>query len=127
MDMIKTNTTPNIKRAAGKPAAKSKRPTAARQTRKQSVRPAATPSVTFALYKPDAERVFLSGAFNGWSPESTPLTRQPNRDWQATVPLAPGRYEYKFVVDGKWMLDPRAPHCAPNEFGSLNSVIEVKA
>ena len=41
--------------------------------------------------------------------------------------LPPGRYEYKFVIDGKWKIDPRAHQFSPNSFGTLNSVIEVKA
>jgi 1,4-alpha-glucan branching enzyme len=81
--------------------------------------------VTFAVYEPRAGEVFVSGAFNDWQP--TPLSRTGNRDWKATVSLVPGRYEYKFVVDGKWKVDPRSQQFSPNAFGTLNSVIEVKA
>jgi 1,4-alpha-glucan branching enzyme len=81
--------------------------------------------VTFAVYEPKAEQVLVSGAFNDW--QGTPLTRHANRDWKTTVALAPGRHEYKFIVDGKWKIDPRASHSTPNAFGTLNSVIEVKA
>ena len=41
------------------------------------------------------------------------------------VKLKPGRYRYKFVVDGEWTLDPRNEKCEGNTFGSLDSVIEV--
>jgi len=81
--------------------------------------------VTFAVYEPRAEQVFVCGAFNDW--QAAPLTRQENRDWKTTLALAPGRYEYKFVVDGKWKIDPRAAHSTPNGLGSLNSVVEVTA
>ena len=81
--------------------------------------------VTFAVYEPRAEQVFVSGVFNDW--QATPLTREGNRDWKATVSLVPGRYEYKFVVDGQWKIDPRSHHTSANGFGTLNSVIEVKA
>ena len=83
--------------------------------------------VTFAVYEPRAEQVFLCGAFNGWSPNATPLTRKENRDWKTTLALAPGSYEYKFVVDGNWKLDPRTWETVSNDFGTLNSVVEVKA
>ena len=83
--------------------------------------------VTFAVYEPRAEQVFLCGAFNGWSPDATPLERKQNRDWKTTLSLAPGRYEYKFVIDGKWRPDPRAWETVSNGFGTLNSIVEVKA
>jgi len=100
----------------------------AKAVAKGSTAPAsAQREVTFAVYEPTAEQVFISGAFNGWSAEATPLTREPNRDWKAKLALPPGRHEYKFVVDGKWKIDPRAHQFSPNGFGTLNSVIEVKA
>ena len=83
--------------------------------------------ITFAVYEPRAEQVFVCGPFNGWSPSATPLTRKENRDWKATIALPPGRHEYKFVVDGKWKPDPRGVETVPNAFGTLNSVVEVKA
>jgi 1,4-alpha-glucan branching enzyme len=45
--------------------------------------------------------------------------------WSITVPLAPGRYEYKFLVDGRtWWNDPAAP-TVPNVWGSENSYVDV--
>jgi 1,4-alpha-glucan branching enzyme len=123
----KTNNKSDIKSAAKRPTPRTKRSTTPARVRQSSTPARVTPEVTFALYKPDAERVFLSGPFNGWFMEATPLNRQPNRDWNVTVALPAGRHEYKFVVDGRWMIDPRGSHFVPNDFGSLNSVIEVKA
>jgi len=46
--------------------------------------------------------------------------------WAVTVPLAPGRYRYAFVVDGKrWQPDPSAPPAPDDEFGSPSSVVTV--
>jgi hypothetical protein len=86
-----------------------------------------TLSVSFALHKPDAQRVSLCGDFNGWSPTATPMKRHDDGHWGTTVALAPGRYQYKFVVDGEWIADPAAQKNVPNEHGSLNSVVEVRA
>lgn len=86
-----------------------------------------TLSVSFALHKPDAKRVSLCGDFNGWSPTATPMKRHDDGHWGTTVALAPGRYQYKFIVDGEWIPDPAAQKNVPNEHGSLNSVIEVRA
>ena len=74
-----------------------------------------------------AKRVSLSGDFNGWSPDATPMQRYDDGHWETTVELAPGRYQYKLIVDGEWIVDPAAQKNVPNEHGSLNSVIEVRA
>jgi hypothetical protein len=86
-----------------------------------------TLSVRFALHKPDAKGVSLCGEFNGWSPNATSMKRHNDGHWETTVALAPGRYQYKFLADGDWLLDPAAQKNVPNEHGSLNSVIEVLA
>ncbi|MFT4639302.1 MAG: hypothetical protein ACI8T1_002627 [Verrucomicrobiales bacterium] len=38
----------------------------------------------------------------------------------------PGRYEYKFVINGEWSADVHCPHWVLNEFETLNSVLIVK-
>jgi hypothetical protein len=43
-----------------------------------------------------------------------------------TVDVTPGRYEYKFVLDGKWIHDPDVPGVITNTFGTLNSIAYVK-
>ncbi len=73
------------------------------------------------------KRVSLSGDFNGWSPDATPMKRYDDGHWETTVELAPGRYEYKFVRDGVWMPDLLAHENVLNPHGTLNSVIEVRA
>ena len=45
--------------------------------------------------------------------------------YTATVKLAPGRYEYKFVIDGVWCADPENLDFVQNDHGTLNSVIVV--
>jgi hypothetical protein len=84
-------------------------------------------TVSFALLEPNAKRVALCGDFNGWSPSATPMKRDKDGHWAKTVSLAPGRYQYKFVVDGQWMPDPQAHESVWNYHGTLNSVLEVPA
>jgi len=83
--------------------------------------------VTFVLPEPEARHVALAGEFNNWSPDATPMKRQADGLWETTLALAPGRYEYKFVVDGQWIPDPRARESVGNQQGTLNSVVEVHA
>jgi len=83
--------------------------------------------VTFAVVDPGARQVSLSGDFNDWSPDATPMKLRQEGRWEATVQLAPGRYQYKFVVNGHWIPDPQARETVWNQHGTLNSVIEVRA
>jgi len=82
-------------------------------------------NVSFTLLRPSASQVSLCGEFNGWSPEAGPMTRHDDGHWEAIVALRPGRYEYKFLVDGEWLPDPGVEQTIQNGYGSLNSVIEV--
>ena len=83
--------------------------------------------VSLVLLDLGATRVSLGGDFNGWASDTTPLKRDGSGHWEATVELAPGRYEYKFMVDGEWVPDPLAREQVWNQYGTLNSVVEVRA
>jgi hypothetical protein len=82
-------------------------------------------NVTFVLFEPNAKQVSLCGEFNGWSINATPMKRDDAGHWETTVALAPGRHEYKFVVDGNWIHDPLARVNVWNQKGTLNSVAQV--
>ena len=84
--------------------------------------------VTFALQIDKAKEVYLCGDFNDWSPTAVRMIRKEgNGRWERRLTLPPGRYEYKFIVDGEWTADPAAQQGAVNRFGSINSVVEVRA
>ena len=73
-----------------------------------------------------ADRVALCGEFNDWSPESTALGHQDDGSWSVTVPLAPGTYRYKYLLDGEtWENGSDAARYEENAYGTLDSVIEV--
>lgn len=84
-------------------------------------------SVRFEVAAPGAAQVALVGDFNDWNPAATPLRASRHHGvWSVTVPIAPGRHEYAFVVDGeRWIPDPHAPRAAAADFGSANSVVTV--
>jgi len=83
--------------------------------------------VPFVLAKPEAKFVSLSGDFNGWSANGTPMKQHSPGRWEATIDLPPGRYQYKFIMDGQWIPDPLARENVRNPHGTLNSVVEVRA
>jgi hypothetical protein len=72
----------------------------------------------------DAKRVYLAGDFNGWSPNAFPMKKEGNK-WIAPVHLSPGKHLYKFVIDGKWVIDPANKLWEQNEHGTGNSVIWI--
>jgi len=82
--------------------------------------------VQFEYYAPQARQVELAGTFNGWKPASAPLKKDREGKWKATLNLAPGRYEYRYLVDGAWQNDQRPVECVPNAYGSWNCVIEIQ-
>ncbi len=65
--------------------------------------------VTFALKgHSDAAEVSVAGTFNSWAPGAVPLVRRDDA-WVGEVEAEPGRHAYKFIVDGRWILDPANP------------------
>ena len=81
--------------------------------------------VKFALTGEKGRQVYVAGTFNNWDPTKTRMTWKAGV-YTAVVWLPRGRYEYKFVVDGVWQMDPQCQEWAPNGLGSLNSVIVVQ-
>src|SRR5215207_9797761 len=73
----------------------------------------------------EASLVVLTGTFNAWS-QSQLLFAREGDEWVCRVDLDPGVYQYKFIVDGDWLLDPSNPDTAEDEAGNVNNVLEVK-
>lgn len=86
-----------------------------------------TKKVVFQLNAPNMNNVTLTGDFNGWSQTGISMKKEKTGLWKTEIELKAGRYEYKFIVDGKWWTDPANKHTAINSFGDVNSVIEVSA
>jgi 1,4-alpha-glucan branching enzyme len=96
----------------------------------KTLNPIAFDKASFICPSNGAQGVFLAGSFNDWDPTRTPMERQDDGSWQTELELVPGRYEYKFVVDGAWCCEPgradaECADCVPNPFGTMNRVIDV--
>ena len=76
---------------------------------------------------PGAKEVYVAGDFNGWDPKARRMrrTRKGSDVFVVRLDLSPGRYEFKYVVDGEWVCDPNLPR-VPNAFGTENSVLIVE-
>lgn len=82
-------------------------------------------SVELKIHAPEAKKVIVAGDFNKWEVSSLKAKKENNGTWTAKLSLAPGRYEYKFLIDGNWHNDPACQGCVPNAFGSKNCVVIV--
>jgi len=82
----------------------------------------------FSFEDPVAATVHLAGEFNGWSQDGSPMSDSDGDGiWTVALELSPGRYEYKFVVDGvRWVADPGNPETVADPYGGRNSVIAVE-
>lgn len=83
--------------------------------------------VTFSFVAPDAQSVQVAGDFTAWNSGPVALKKQKDGVWKKVVSLEPGRYEYRYLVDGQWQDDPNCPTRVPNTFGSENCVCVVTA
>jgi len=81
--------------------------------------------VVFAFDAPGAREVHLAGDFNGWEVEG-PQMEAAGRRWKSVLKLDPGRYRYRYVVDGEWQNDPLNAEVEPAPFGGYNSVVVVR-
>lgn len=81
--------------------------------------------IAFQYTADSAENVFLSGTFNNWDQKGNPLKKNSSGQWTTALKLVPGKYEYRFIVDGTWECDQQQVECVPNTFGSWNSVVTV--
>jgi len=80
--------------------------------------------VVIRLYT-DAKRVFIAGTFNNWNEKDTEAYFVEDGIWEAVLELNPGIYEYKFIVDGNWVIDPNAFAYVDDGFGGKNGAFEV--
>lgn len=72
--------------------------------------------------KSKPEKVNLFGQFNSWNRQNIPMTETEPGVFRVDIPLDPGRYEYKFFVDAKEIIDSLNTLIVPNGMGDYNSV-----
>lgn len=79
----------------------------------------------FRLAAPAAESVKLAADFTDWDKSPLDLIKGEDGIWFIIVPLLPGQYAYRYLVDGLWHDDPQPVQLAPNPFGTMNAVVCV--
>ncbi len=114
----------NKKSSASSPTTKSKAAASKAKSAKSTKKPDAKRcSVTFTMFAPNAQTVDIAGSFNDW--KLKPLKKGRDGNWKVNLRPKPGHYEYKFVVDHQWITDPANPESVRDEYGNVNSVIEL--
>ena len=93
--------------------------------KKPAAKKAATKAVKFTVHGDKGHTVYLAGEFNKWNPTAKKMAFK-NGVYSATVKLAAGTYQYKFVIDGTWCSDPENVNSVANDQGTFNSVVTVK-
>ncbi len=82
--------------------------------------------VEFTFHAPEAKKVCIAGKFNDWSTTSMPMKKSKNGTWRIRIKLSPGKYEYKYFVDGAWASDLPCAEQVPNPYGTYNCAITVQ-
>lgn len=84
------------------------------------------PMVDFAFAPPagtSPKDVSVAGEFNGWAAGANPMVRGDDGTFALKMPVMPGTWSYKLVVDGEWISDPANPRTNSSGYG--NSILEV--
>jgi chromosome partitioning protein len=82
--------------------------------------------VVFTIEAPAAQEAYVVGEFNGWQINTqSRLHRNNSGSWEKRMKLSPGRYRYKFIIDGEWTTDIHNQKYEINDFGAFDSLIEV--
>ena len=88
--------------------------------------PSLTGNTTFTLAgHTDAEAVAIYGSFNDWMQTKNYCLKQAD-GWVCHIDLAPGKYTYKFLVDGIALNDPTNTATEDDGNGHADSVIVIK-
>ena len=82
--------------------------------------------VTFQITATPQSEVYLAGTFNNWDPKRHKMkdTRDTGK-YSIALVLPKGEHEYKFIINGNWVVDPECQNWVRNSLGTLNSVVKV--
>ncbi|MFH0917541.1 MAG: AAA family ATPase [Candidatus Omnitrophota bacterium] len=81
--------------------------------------------VVLKVNAPEAKEVYLAGEFNNWKLDENSRMEQDNGCWSKRLSLNHGKYRYRFVIDGNWSEDAANPLTQLNNYGTLDSLLEI--
>jgi len=76
----------------------------------------------------DVVELYLCGEFNGWQVKGIPFTLESDGTWVAKLVLDAGKsYRFRYHDNqGRWLNDREADAYVPNDFGSDDSVLDLR-
>lgn len=80
----------------------------------------------FVIYQPDARSVSVTGSFTDW--RAAPM-EQAGRSgyWEIVLDIPPGEHRFSYILDdGRQVPDPTIPIREPDDFGGVNSILNVE-
>ena len=78
---------------------------------------------TFRLSAEPGADVAVCGSFNNWKP--VPMREPKPGKFARRFRLDSGEHQYKFVVNGRWIIDPECNEWCLNSHGTMNSICSV--
>ena len=81
--------------------------------------------VEFSLVMLKAKTVQLAADFTDWDAAPIDMIRFGDGVWSTTVPLPPGTYAYRFLVDGNWYDDPRSVKRHQGATGAAEAFVKI--
>ena len=75
-----------------------------------------------------ATQVYVAGTFNHWAHDQLPMHVDKDGVWTLELPmLPPGKYGYKFLIDGKmWVEDYENQYHEPDGVSGFNSILIIE-
>ncbi|MDP3791873.1 MAG: AAA family ATPase [Candidatus Omnitrophota bacterium] len=125
-EVIRMEGAEEFKKALAECAFKPEEAVLPQATRIPAIQPTQEPAerdTAFHLNAPAAKDVYIVGDFNHWKMnDESRLLRTAEGLWEKRYTLTPGKYRYKFVVDGEWVLDSLNQDKEQNPYGTYDSV-----
>lgn len=81
--------------------------------------------VTFTYSDSTASAVYVAGSFNGWQNGAEEMERADTGFVLTKIFDKDDTFTYKFIVDGLWKTDWKAPLLVDDEFGGKNSKVDI--
>ena len=81
--------------------------------------------VPIVVRAPEAKDVRVTGDFTLWAKRGIRLIHDGIGHWRTVLPLQPGRYQYRLLIDGDWRDHEAATERVANPFGSENCILKV--
>jgi len=86
-----------------------------------------TQTIILAFVDTGIKSLEIAGEFNNWIPDHNIVTQREDGIIKKTLQVQPGNYQYRLIINGKWQKDPTNLNQTLNDYGEINSLLQVSA